>query len=199
MLNMYMLSPTAFSKQGNVADVSHIGSIMYTSVIWTVNCQSALIITNFTWIQHFFIWGSILLWYIFLYLYGALPPEYSSIEFKLFVEGIAPKPIYWIVTLLVVVVALIPYFLHIVIQRSFYPMDDHVILEMKHCRTDVMDSPVWLREQENSKKSTKVGFSARVDAKILHLKEQLHRKKTSIFKSLINSPIYRTVTNSPKS
>lgn len=199
MLNIYILSPTAFSKQGDVADIAHIGAIMYTSVIWTVNCQIALIITNFTWIQHFFIWGSILSWYIFLYLYGTLPPKYSHTEFHLFIEAIAPAPIYWLVTLLVVAVALLPYFMHIVIQRSFYPMDDHVIQEMKYCMTDVMDNPMWLREQENSKKTTNVGFSARVDAKILHLKEQLHRKKTLIFRSLINSPIYRTMTNSPLS
>lgn len=199
MLNIYILSPTAFSKQGDVADIAHIGAIMYTSVIWTVNCQIALIITNFTWIQHFFIWGSILSWYIFLNLYGTLPPKYSYTEFQLFIEAIAPAPIYWLVTLLVVAVALLPYFMHIVIQRSFYPMDDHVIQEMKYCMTDVMDNPMWLREQENSKKATNVGFSARVDAKILHLKEQLHRKKTLIFRSLINSPIYRTMTNSPLS
>lgn len=199
MLNIYILSPTAFLKDGNVADSAHIGAIMYTCVIWTVNCQIALIVTNFTWIQHFFIWGSILSWYILIFLYGVLPPKYSYRQFQLFVEAIAPAPIYWTATLLIVVVALLPYFIHIVIQRSFYPMDDHVIQEMIYCMTDVTDSPAWLREQENSKKKTHIGFSARVDAKILHLKEQLHRKKTLIFKSFVNSPIYRTMTNSPLS
>lgn len=197
MLNIYILSPASFREEGEVADIAHIGAITYTCVIWTVNCQIALIITHFTWIQHLFIWGSILCWYIFLSLYGMLPPKYSYREYQLFKEAIGPAPIYWLTTLLVVIVGLLPYFIHIVIQRSFYPMDDHVIQEMKYRGTDITDNPMWMREQQNSKKVTHIGFSARVDAKILNLKEQIHRKKTSILRSMTNSPIYRSVTGSP--
>ncbi|KAM7500349.1 hypothetical protein LguiA_024763 [Lonicera macranthoides] len=152
MLNIYILSPASFREEGEVADIAHMGAITYTCVIWTVNCQIALIITHFTWIQHLFIWGSILCWYIFLYLYGTLPPKYSFREYQLFKEAIGPAPIYWLTTLLVVIVGLLPYFIHIVIQRSFYPMDDHVIQEMKYRGTDITDNPVWMREQQNSKK-----------------------------------------------
>ncbi|KAA8544652.1 hypothetical protein F0562_019436 [Nyssa sinensis] len=197
MMNNYILSPSAFREEGDVADIAHVDAITYTCVIWTVNCQIALVISHFTWIQHFFIWGSILCWYIFLFFYGALPPTYSQRGFQLFMEAIGPAPMYWIVTLLVVVVSLLPYFLHIVIQRSFYPMDDHVIQEMKHFRKDITDNAMWLREQHNSKKATRIGFSARVDAKILHLKEQLHRKKTLIYRTVANNPIYRSATSSP--
>ncbi|KAK2966366.1 hypothetical protein RJ640_021510 [Escallonia rubra] len=197
LANIYILSPTAFRGDGEVADLAHIGAITYTCIIWTVNCQIALIITHFTWIQHCFIWGSILCWYMLLFLYGALPPKYSSEEFQLFTEAIGPAPMYWIATLLVVAVALLPYFIIMVIQRSFYPIDDHVIQEMKGSRTDIRDNPLWLREQENSKKITQVGFSARVDAMIQNLREQLYKKKTSMFRSMTNSPIYKSVTGSP--
>ncbi|CAK9151504.1 unnamed protein product [Ilex paraguariensis] len=188
LLNIYILSLTAF-REGDIADVDHLGTITYTCLIWTVNCQIALIITHFTWIQHFLIWGSILCWYIFLFLYGALPPQYSYRAFRLLVEAIGPAPIYWIATLLIVVVSLLPYYIHIVVQRLFYPMDDHLIQEMKSYRKDITDCAMWLREQQNSNKTTNFGFSARVDAKILQLKEQLHQKKKSVYRSVTNSPM----------
>ncbi|KAF5736244.1 hypothetical protein HS088_TW14G00380 [Tripterygium wilfordii] len=198
LANIYILSPAAFREDGNVADLTHLGAITYTCVIWTVNCQIALIITHFTWIQHVFVWGSIFLWYIFLFAYGAFPLRSSKGGYHLLSEGIGPAPIYWLVTLLVVVVALLPYFLHIVIQRIFYPMDNHIIQEMKHCKKDVTEKHMWLREQRNSQKMTHIGISARVDARIRHLRERLHQKRTSIFRSVTNSPIYKSLlTRSP--
>ncbi|XP_048228563.1 probable phospholipid-transporting ATPase 4 isoform X2 [Ricinus communis] len=177
LANLYTLSPSALREQGNVADITHFGAIMYTCIIWTVNCQIALIITHFTWIQHLFIWGSILLWYIFLLVYGALPPAHSDRGFRIIVESIGSTPLYWLLTLLVVVVSLLPYFIHIVVQRSFYPMDDHVIQEMKHCRKDVSGNQMWFREQLNAQKMTQIGFSARVEAKIWSFKEELASKE----------------------
>ncbi|KAL0352712.1 UNVERIFIED_CONTAM: putative phospholipid-transporting ATPase 5 [Sesamum angustifolium] len=192
-INIYVLFPSAFDKEGNLADIEHIGTITYTCVIWTVNCQIALMISHFTWISHFLIWGSILCWYFFLYSYNILPPSYSKNVFHIFTEQTGPAPLYWIATLLVLVVSLLPYFTHIVIRRSFFPMDDHIIQEMKYSGTDVRDTPMWLREQEKSKQLTQVGYSARVDAKIRHLKEQLHRKRKSFYLSVTNSPVYKTM------
>lgn len=177
-MNIGLLSSAAFREEGDVADVAHLGAITFTCVIWTVNCQIALIINHFTWIQHLFIWGSILSWYIFLLIYGALPPKYSNGAFQLLVEAIGPAPMYWMVTLLVAVVSLLPYVIYLVIQRTFYPMDDHVIQEMRHFRRDIMDHAMWVREQNNSKTSTHVGFSARVEAKISSLKKQSHTKRS---------------------
>ncbi|CAH1415133.1 unnamed protein product [Lactuca virosa] len=194
ILNVNILSSSAFRQGGEVIDIAHLGVITYTVVIWTVNSQIALIITHFTWIQHIFIWGSILCWYIFLLFYGVLPPVYSGREFKLLIEAVGPAPVYWIVTLLVVVVALLPYFIYMVITRSFYPMDDHVIQEMKYGREVVVDDDMWLREKQSSRKVTHIGFSARVDAKILYLKDQLHKKRMFIIKSITNSPIRRSIT-----
>lgn len=176
-ISISALSPAAFTQGGEVADLGHIGAVTYTCIIWTVNCQIALIINHFTWISHLLIWGSIICWYIFLFLCGVIPPDYSKTGFHLLTEAIGPAAIFWIVTLLAVAASLLPYFIHIVIQRSFFPMDDHLIQEMEHFRMDIVDGPMWLKEQQKSKEKTKVGFSARVDTKIRQLKEQLYRKK----------------------
>ncbi|XP_068656331.1 probable phospholipid-transporting ATPase 4 [Aristolochia californica] len=190
ILNVHMFSASTFRVGGEVADMDHLGASMFTCVIWTVNCQIALIISHFSWIQHLCIWGSIIFWYIFLLIYGALPPLYSQHGFRVLVEALAPAPLYWLATFLVLIVALLPYFVHIVIQRSFYPMDDHVIQEIKHYKKDVEDSLMWIREQNNSKKQTQVGFSARVEAKIRYWKKQLHYKRESVRTSGAKSPLF---------
>lgn len=195
LFNIYILSPTAFQDNGQVADVAHLGAITYTCIIWTVNCQIALVIAHFTWIQHLFIWGSILLWYVFLFGYGTLALDHSHRAFQLLVEAIGPAPLYWTVTLLVVILSLLPYFLHITIQRVFFPMDDHIIQEMKYYRKDVTENQMWLREQHNAKKMTQIGFSARVDARVQAFREQLIQRKLSTQKSVTNSPINRSLAN----
>ncbi|GMI93611.1 Aminophospholipid ATPase 5 [Hibiscus trionum] len=154
LANIYILSPTAWQQNGFVADIGSLGTITYTCIIWTVNCQIALITSHFTWIQHLSIWGSILSWYIFLLVYGALPPNLSGNAFHVLIEVIGPAPLYWMITVLVVIVSLLPYFIHIVIQRSFYPMDDHIIQEMEKCfeKDDVRDDRMSFSQQMQQKK-----------------------------------------------
>ncbi|KAL0398164.1 UNVERIFIED_CONTAM: putative phospholipid-transporting ATPase 7 [Sesamum radiatum] len=120
-------------------------------------------ISHFTWISHFLIWGSILCWYFFLYSYNILQRTRTTSSTS------SPNRL-----------DLHPYtgllrcsffsfhFCHISLTLSsdvrFFPMDDHIIQEMKYSGTDVRDTPMWLREQEKSKQLTQVGYSARVDA-----------------------------------
>ncbi|XVF14098.1 hypothetical protein REPUB_Repub09cG0027900 [Reevesia pubescens] len=113
----------AFRKDGQVADYSVLGVTMYTCVVWTVNCQMALSINYFTWIQHLFIWGSIALWYIFLVVYGSIPPTLSTTAYKLLVEACAPSNRYWLTTLLVVFATLLPLFCYRAFQIRFRPME----------------------------------------------------------------------------
>ncbi|KAL4568367.1 hypothetical protein LXL04_023977 [Taraxacum kok-saghyz] len=112
----------AFRSDGHVVDYEILGVIMYTCVIWAVNCQMALSINYFTWIQHFFIWGSIFFWYIFLIIYGYINPEWSTTAYRVFIDACAPTPFYWMTTLLVVVATLLPYFLYRSFQTRFQPM-----------------------------------------------------------------------------
>ncbi|KAL5540604.1 hypothetical protein UlMin_043179 [Ulmus minor] len=112
----------AFRRDGQVVDFEVLGVTMYTCVVWAVNCQMAIAINYFTWIQHFFIWGSIVFWYIFLVIYGSLSPILSTTAYKVLVEACAPSPLYWLVTLLVVICTLLPYFAYRAFQTRFHPM-----------------------------------------------------------------------------
>ncbi|TYI20721.1 hypothetical protein ES332_A07G257600v1 [Gossypium tomentosum] len=112
----------AFRKDGQVADYSILGLTMYTCVVLAVNCQMALSINYFTWIQHLFIWGSITLWFKFLLVYGSIPPTLSTTAYKVFIEACAPSIRYWLTIILVVIATLLPLFSYRAFQTRFQPM-----------------------------------------------------------------------------
>ncbi|OVA17006.1 Cation-transporting P-type ATPase [Macleaya cordata] len=113
----------AFRRDGRVAGSEVLAVAMYSCVVWTVNCQMALSVSYFTWIQHLFIWGSITFWYIFLVIYGSVPPAASTTAYKVLVEACAPSPLYWVTTLFVVISALLPYFTYKAFQGRLRPRE----------------------------------------------------------------------------
>ncbi|CAJ1946717.1 unnamed protein product [Sphenostylis stenocarpa] len=153
----------AFRRDGKVVDFEILGVTMYTCVVWTVNCQMALSINYFTWIQHFFIWGSIAFWYVFVLIYGYLSPEISTTAYRVFVEACAPSGLYWLVTLLVVVCVLLPYFSYRSFQSRFLPMYHDIIQ-----RKQVEGIEIGLSDDELPKK---------VQGKLIHLRERLKQRE----------------------
>ncbi|KAI3474893.1 hypothetical protein Pfo_030204 [Paulownia fortunei] len=145
----------AFRGDGRVVDFEVLGVMMYTCVVWTVNCQMAVSINYFTWIQHFFIWGSIAFWYAFLVMYGAVSPIISTTAYQVLVDACAPSPFYWLGTLLVVVSTLLPYFLYRAFQTEFNPMIHDIIQRRRlessevETSTDLSDKIGKLREEDS--------------------------------------------------
>ncbi|KAF9617707.1 hypothetical protein IFM89_038207 [Coptis chinensis] len=176
-LNIHIFCEQAFRSGGQTADMAAVGTTMFTSIIWTVSLQIALTMSHFTWIQHLFVWGSISTWYIFLLLYGLASPLVSGNAYHILLEALAPAPIYWSATLLVTIACNIPYLAHVSFQRAVNPMDHHVIQEIKYFKIDVEDRRMWTRERSKARQKTKIGFTARVDAKIRQLRGRLHKKQ----------------------
>ncbi|KAM7464399.1 hypothetical protein LguiA_032520 [Lonicera macranthoides] len=156
----FSIEPQAFNKDGKIAGLDIVGPAMYTCVVWVVNCQMALAITYFTLIQHIFIWGGVALWYLFLLAYGAMSPNFSTTAYQVLVESLAPAPMYWLVTLFVVVSALTPYFSFSAIQSRFFPLYHGKIQWMRH--EGRADDPEYVNmERQRSIKHTTVGLTAR--------------------------------------
>ncbi|KAI9177677.1 hypothetical protein LWI28_018029 [Acer negundo] len=150
----------AFRTDGHVVDYEVFGVTMYTCVVWAVNCQMALSINYFTWIQHFFIWGSIILWYIFLMVYGSFPPKVSTTAYMVFVEACAPSILYWLTTLVVVVSTLLPYFSYRAFQTRFRPLYHDIIQIRRRLQRSDSDLPIS-------------DLPARVEMRMHHLKANL--------------------------
>lgn len=188
-LTILLFYTQAFCSTGQTADIATVGTTMFTCIIWAVNLQIALTMSHFTWIQHVFIWGSVASWYSFLLAYGLSSPVISGNAFMLLLEVLGPAPIYWCATLIVTAACNLPYLVHISFQRTFNPLDHHVIQEIKYYRKDEKDQHMWTRERSKARQETKIGFTARVDAKIRQLKGKLQKRVSSLGQSPIVSQL----------
>lgn len=167
------LQHQAFRRGGEVVSFDVLGGTMYTCVVWVVNCHMALTISYFTVIQHVVIWGSIALWYLFLLVYGAIPPSYSTNAYQVFIEVLAPAPSYWVTTLFVVAATLIPFFSYSSIQMRFFPMYHNMIQWIRY--DGQADDPEYCQiVRQRSVRPTTVGVSARVDAKVSQSATRVH-------------------------
>ncbi|XP_077253699.1 putative phospholipid-transporting ATPase 9 [Tasmannia lanceolata] len=168
----------AFRKGGEVVGMEILGTTLYTCVVWVVNCQMALSVSYFTLIQHIFVWGGIALWYLFLMAYGAISPTLSTTAYMVFIEGCAPAPSYWILTLFVVISTLIPYFAYAAIQMRFFPMY-HGMIQWIRLDGQSNDPEYCQVVRQRSLRTTTVGFTARFEAKKRNVKRKVHNTKQS--------------------
>lgn len=164
----------AFNNDGQTAGRDILGGTMYTCVVWAVNLQMALTISYFTLVQHVVIWGSIIVYYIFLLAYGAMSPSISTTAYKVFIEDLAPAASYWLVTLVVVISTLIPYFSYSAVQMRFFPMYHEMIQWIRH--NGQSNDPEYCNTvRQSSFRSTTVGFTARLAARTNRQKHKSSR------------------------
>lgn len=177
-----ILQQQAFREGGEVSGLEVLGATLYTCVIWTVNCELALFIKYFTWLQHVCIWGSILLWFLFVVIYGYLPPTLSTTAYRVFIEACAPSPTYWLTILIVTVAAIFPSFVFKAFQSTFFPTDDQIIQEFSHLQKH--RDLTWLqRVMSNRTFPVNVGLTAWVDwINQKQGKEKIMRKSQSQYK-----------------
>lgn len=181
-LSTSSLQHQAFRRGGEVVDIAALGATVYTCVVWAVNVQMLITVSYFTLVQHVCIWAGIALWYVFLLVYGAITPSFSTTYYMVFVDALAAAPSYWVVTLLVPAAALVPYFTYAVIKTWFFPDYHNQIQWMRH-RNRSSAHPDTTQPDEGSGaddvevvgqalrqfsvRSTGVGVSARRDAAVL--------------------------------
>ncbi|KAL3686628.1 hypothetical protein R1sor_009202 [Riccia sorocarpa] len=128
-LGLFYLDP--FRSGGEVASLQEFGAALFTCLVLVPNIQLIAAINYFTWIHHFAMWGSVAVWYLFLLIYGALPSAYATLAYKQLMEALGPSPSYWLLQLLVVVVALLPYFVYRCFKVIVRPSDHQIVLEVK--------------------------------------------------------------------
>ncbi|GAB0091473.1 Phospholipid-transporting ATPase [Sergentomyia squamirostris] len=61
-------------KNGNNGGYLVLGNMVYTYVVVTVCLKAGLISNSWTWLTHCAIWGSIILWFFFMFVYSNLWP-----------------------------------------------------------------------------------------------------------------------------
>lgn len=166
----------AFNNDGQTAGRDILGATMYTCIVWVVNLQMALTISYFTLVQHVVIWGSIVFYYIFLLAYGAMSSSFSTTAYKLFIEDLAPASSYWLVTLVVVISSLIPYFSYSAVQMRFFPLYHEMIQWIRH-NGQSNDPEYCDMVRQSSLRTTTVGSTARLAARTNRLRNKNNNKR----------------------
>jgi hypothetical protein len=103
---------------------------MFTIVIVTVHYQLAVLIDEWTWMHHVSMWGSIVLWFLFLMAYGAMPMELSTDLFALFLGAVANAPFFWVASFIVPLMCVLPSFAARQLQRYLRPRYYQVVQEI---------------------------------------------------------------------
>lgn len=126
-------SGTLVNASGKAIGMWGEGMTLMGSVIWSVTLQLVLIISDYQWIIHLALWGSLACWYIFLMIFGLIPPKIvtQSNYYFLFVDYVATMPSMWLLSMLSTVAALLPDFL----VRTYFiincPEDWRIIAELE--------------------------------------------------------------------
>ncbi|QDZ23003.1 phospholipid-transporting ATPase [Chloropicon primus] len=129
----------ADKENGKVSGLFSMGTCLYTTIVITVNIQIALVLDHWTIFHHFAIWGSILCWFLFLIVYGSFDPDISQNVYQLFLTIVVPTTRYWLIIVIVPLVAVLPDFFVRQLKHFKFPSDHRVLQEVEvyHLRGDM--------------------------------------------------------------
>ncbi|XP_055314089.1 probable phospholipid-transporting ATPase IA isoform X6 [Sitodiplosis mosellana] len=93
---------------GKSGDYLVLGNIVYTYVVVTVCLKAGLITNHWTWLTHLSIWGSILLWFLFMIIYSNFWPSIPiAAVFAGMDKLIFSSPVFWLGLFLIPMAAIL--------------------------------------------------------------------------------------------
>ncbi|CAA7399269.1 unnamed protein product [Spirodela intermedia] len=116
---------------GKIFGLWDISTMAFTCVVVTVNLRLLLACNSITKWHYFSVGGSILAWFLFIFLYSGIMTSWDRQENIFFVIYVLMSTFYFYLTfLLVPVVALLGDFAYLGLQRWFSPYDYQIVQEM---------------------------------------------------------------------
>lgn len=119
---------------GRAVDLFSMGTVSYTCVVITVNLKLALEIRYWTWANHFFLWGSIIAYAIWLVVYGVLfdnPTVDAGSDLYYVIFHLAQTPLFWFSIIIVPWICLFRDVTWKYVVRTSLPRAYHIIQEME--------------------------------------------------------------------
>ncbi|XP_008803426.2 LOW QUALITY PROTEIN: phospholipid-transporting ATPase 3 [Phoenix dactylifera] len=124
-------SQAGHNSSGKVFGLWDVSTMAFTCVVVTVNLRLLMACNSVTRWHHLSIWGSILAWFVFIFIYSGIMTPYDRQENVFFVIYVLMSTFYFYFTLLLVpVAALLGDFLYQGFQRWFYPYDYEIVQEI---------------------------------------------------------------------
>ncbi|KAF6146186.1 hypothetical protein GIB67_005834, partial [Kingdonia uniflora] len=124
-------SRSAQNSSGKMFGLWDISTMAFTCVVVTVNLRLLMACNSITRWHYISIGGSILAWFIFIFLYSGIMTPYDRQENIFFTIYVLMSTSYfYFILLLVPIVALLGDFVYQGIQRWFFPYDYQIIQEI---------------------------------------------------------------------
>eukprot|EP00050_Salpingoeca_kvevrii_P002287 m.190317 g.190317 ORF g.190317 m.190317 type:complete len:1160 (+) comp10581_c0_seq1:297-3776(+) len=127
------LTPAVTHEHGKVTGLWYNGAVVYSVVVVTVTLRAALITTFWTRFTHIAIWGSLLVWFIFSFVYfelwktqafAGVAHEVYGIDRMMYSSGA-----YWFLAMCIPIFVLFKDIVYQVFQKTFFPSADDIIRE----------------------------------------------------------------------
>ncbi|XP_017865229.1 PREDICTED: probable phospholipid-transporting ATPase IA isoform X3 [Drosophila arizonae] len=107
-LPLFAFESESIWSDGKTSDYLLLGNMVYTYVIVTVCLKAGLITSSWTWLTHAAIWGSILLWFLFVLIYSHIWPSLSfASNFAGMDSQLLSTPVFWFALILVPIASLL--------------------------------------------------------------------------------------------
>ncbi|BAT74602.1 phospholipid-transporting ATPase 3 [Vigna umbellata] len=140
LIFFYFVSTTNLSAKnsaGKIFGLWDVSTMAFTCVVITVNLRLLMICNSITRWHYISVGGSILAWFIFIFIYSGISTPYDRQENIYFVIYVIMTTFYFYVMLLLVpVAALFCDFVYQGVQRWFSPYDYQIIQEMHRDELD---------------------------------------------------------------
>jgi len=103
----------------------------YTFAVVAANLRLAIITTTWTWINHVFVWGSILFWFLMSFAVSSeyLVNYFSDITFTM--PSVVSEPIFWLGLFWVGVIVVSFDYIYIYVRRIYYPKLKHRVQNLR--------------------------------------------------------------------
>ncbi|KAJ3450981.1 putative phospholipid-transporting atpase [Anaeramoeba flamelloides] len=127
LIPYFLWNSEPLAGNGQTSGLWGMSITVYTGLVFVVNLKLALHVNSWTWIHHFTIWGSIIVWFVFILILGEIPllaPSMYKVAVNVFSTGI-----FWFTVFISVVICLVPDILIKYFRREFKPLDFHIIQE----------------------------------------------------------------------
>ncbi|XP_050561376.1 probable phospholipid-transporting ATPase IA isoform X4 [Spodoptera frugiperda] len=120
-LPMLMVSHDIVWPNGKDGGYLLMGNIIYTYVVLTVCLKAGLTTHSWTWVTHVAIWGSVVLWFLFVMIYSNVFP---TVMIGAVMQGmdrmLFTSLVFWLGLILIPIATLIPDMLVTVIHNSMF-------------------------------------------------------------------------------
>ena len=93
---------------GGAIGLVEFGFIINTIVVIVASLHLAIETLHWTWIHHFFLWGSCLLLFVFNYVYCAINTQQRFMDTYFIMQVISTLPSFWFLLILTPMIALLP-------------------------------------------------------------------------------------------